>query len=128
MKSRETAGQKLASGCEGFGTGEAKLRVGIDGGAVAIVGDFEAAGFEVGHAVEFVAKDEPSGEGGGLKARVAERNAEEENFLEGVEDTIGEEVGEKFWEPRATGEDEFRGGNIFAGVGGREFMELAAKC
>ncbi len=53
----ETAGEEFARGGEGFGSGDARLRVGIDGGAVAIVGDFEAAGFEVGHAVEFVAKD-----------------------------------------------------------------------
>jgi hypothetical protein len=53
----EAAGEKFARGSESFGGGDAGLRVGIDGGAVAIVGDFEAAGFEVGRAVEFVAED-----------------------------------------------------------------------
>ena len=57
----ETARDKFSRGVRGFGGGDAGLRVGIDGGAVAIVGDFEAAAFEVGHAVKFVAKDEPRG-------------------------------------------------------------------
>jgi len=53
----KTARDEFTCGCKAFGGGDAGLRVGIDGGAVAIVGDFQAAGFEIGHAVEFVAKD-----------------------------------------------------------------------
>ncbi|HLW75803.1 MAG TPA: hypothetical protein VKS01_02440 [Bryobacteraceae bacterium] len=53
----ETAGEEFARGGDTFEGGDARLRVGIDGGAVAIIGDFQAAGFEIGHAVEFVAKD-----------------------------------------------------------------------
>ena len=58
---------------------------------------------------------------------IAGRDAEEENFLAGGEDAIGEEGGEKFWEPRATGEDEICGGDVFGSGDGCEFAEFAAK-
>ena len=111
------AREKFFCGGDAFGSSDARLRVGIDGGAVAIVGDFEAASFEIGHAVEFVAQDEPRGQCGRLEARVGGRDAEEENFLSRNEDAIANEVGEEFGEPRAARENEFRGGDIFAADG-----------
>ena len=67
VERREAAGQKFLRGGERFGSGDARLRVGIDLCAVAIVGHFEAAIFEVGHAVKFIAQDQPRGHGGRRK-------------------------------------------------------------
>ena len=50
----EAARDEFLRGSESFGAGYAGLCVGINARAVAIVGDFEAAGFDVRHSVEFV--------------------------------------------------------------------------
>src|SRR5580704_4571848 len=76
----ESVRGEFLRGSDGLGSCDAGLRVGIDGGAVAIVGNFEAAIFEIGHAVKFIAKEEPRGHLRRLETRVAWRGAKEENF------------------------------------------------
>ena len=83
-----------------------------------IVGDFQAAIFQVGHAVEFVFQIEPRGQ------VLAARNCispcgmpKKNNFLARNEDAWAQKIGEKFREPGAAGKDERAGGNSFA-VGG----------
>src|SRR5580698_9149164 len=63
LQGREAAGDKFAREFDGGHAGGTGLRVGVNGGAMMIVGNFEAAIFQVGHAVEFVFQVEPGGEG-----------------------------------------------------------------
>jgi len=105
----ETLRDEFLRGSDGLGSCDARLRVGVDGCAVTIVGNFEAAVFEIGHAVKFVAEEEPRGHLRRLETRVAGRGAEEENFCARDEDAVGEEGGEELCEPRAAGKDELRG-------------------
>ena len=72
-----------------FGNG-AVFGVGIDDGAVGIDGDFEAAGFDVGNAVEAVGAIDPAGHGGGVPGAVARGGTEVEDFLAGGADDVGE--------------------------------------
>jgi len=54
LQGGEAAGDEFARGFDGGYAGDAGLRIGIYRRAVVIVGDFQAAIFQVGHAVEFV--------------------------------------------------------------------------
>ena len=121
----EAARDEFASGGDGIGTGDARLRVRICRGTVMVVSDFEAAVFDVGHAVEFVAQEKPGGKRGREEARVAGRNAEEENFLAGNEEAVGEQAGENFRQPGTAGEDECAGADFFA-AGGCDGAEARA--
>ena len=72
-----------------FGNG-AIFGIGIDDGAVGIDGDFEAAGFDVGDAVEAMGAIDPAGHIGGVPGGVAGGGAEVEDLLAGGADDIGE--------------------------------------
>jgi len=54
LQGREAASDKFAGGLDGGDAGDAGLGVGIDGRTVMVVGNFQAAIFQVGHAVKFV--------------------------------------------------------------------------
>ena len=72
-----------------FGNG-AVFGIRIDDGAVGIDGDFEAAGFDVGDAIEAVGAIDPAGHGGDVPGAIAGGGAEVENLLSGGADDIGE--------------------------------------
>ena len=99
------------------GEGDAVAGVGVHRRAVRVVGDLEAAAFEIGKAVKDVAAVEigPAGQPAGLVARVARRRREEEDLLPGREDAAAEQIGEDPAEPGPAGEDEAVGAQRLAG-------------
>ena len=86
----ETLAEIVASGLFCFGSGSAVRGVGIDRRAMAVDGDFHAAIFQVGHAVNFIAQANPGGHRGRCESSVACRRAEKENFLAGGENALAQ--------------------------------------
>ena len=101
----EAAGEELARSFYGRGAGDTRLRVGIDARAVTIVGDFEAARFEVGHSIKFILEVEPGGHRGLGESLLAGGDAEENNFLARSEDALAEDAGEYLGKPGAAGKN-----------------------
>ena len=89
-----------------------------------IVSNFQAAIFQIGHAVKFIFEVEPSGQGFLAELNLSLRDSEKNNFLARDEDARAQKLGEKFGEPGAAGIDEGSGGNIFA-VSGHEGCDAA---
>src|SRR5215469_15286777 len=81
LQSWKTAREILARGSSSFRAGDARLRVGIGGFAVAVKGDFETAAFDIGHTVVFVVQIDPRGHRRLSEAGGAGGYAKEKNFL-----------------------------------------------
>jgi hypothetical protein len=94
LKSREAAGNEIAGGFDGGHAGDAGLRIGICRSAVMIVSNFQAAIFQIGHAVKFIFQVEPSGQGFLAELNLSLRDSEKNNFLARNEDARAQEFGE----------------------------------
>src|SRR5579872_3424767 len=87
----EAAAQIIAHKRKRF-AGNAFDAVGINGRSVTVAGDFDAAVFEIGHAVNFLSNVEPSGEIAGSVGFVSRRRAEEIDFLTRWENPVAEKL------------------------------------
>jgi hypothetical protein len=86
FQGREAAGDKFARGFDGGDAGGAGLRVGISRCAVLIVGNFQAAIFQVRHAVKFIFQIQPGGQGFLAELNLSLRHSEKYNLLARDED------------------------------------------
>ena len=113
FESRETAGEKIACGLCAFLRRDARLGVRVDGFAMGIAREFQAAAFDIRHAIEFVFLEKPGGQTGRGETRIARRSAEEKNLLTGREDAACEKFWKNLAEPGAASENELCGGDGF---------------
>ena len=119
-KGGEAPGHIGAGEGDAVGAGDAVAGIGVHGGTVLVLGDLEAARFEIGKAIDDVAivPIGPAGQAGGAEAVVTGGRHEEADFLSRREDAAAEQGGEEFGQPWPGGEDEAPGGEGFAGGGG----------
>ena len=94
---------------------------GIDRRPVRVMGDLEAARFEIGKAIIDVAAVEirPARQMARLETRISRIRREKEHFLAGRKDPRRQQVREQPAEPRPAGEDEFIGDDPIAAAGGQ---------
>src|SRR5579859_828928 len=81
---------------------------------MSVASHFQAARFDVGHAIDFVVVEEPGWQMWRRKAWISRRAAEEKYFLAGGEDALAEEFGENLTKPRAAGKHELSCGKCAA--------------
>src|SRR5580704_15429447 len=93
---------------------QARLRVGIDPLSMMIERNLQPAAFNVRHSVILIFLKQPRGQSRRRESRVSWRHAKKENFLAAGKNSMSENLGKNFAEPRAARENELRRRNRFA--------------
>src|ERR1022692_4833378 len=107
-QSGQALAEEIARGGERIGGWDAVGGGRVDGRAVLVEGDFDAAVFQIGKTVgpARIAEVDPHRHGWRSEARVAGRCPKEERLLARGHDAFGEQIRKQFGQPRTAGEYE----------------------